>query len=50
MHLALNIVGLCVVRRSLGLSTVLIYDHYVGLRQERPPDDVMLGFPLLGDR
>ncbi len=38
------------VRRSLGLSTALIYNHYVGLRQQRPPDDVMLGFPLLGDR
>jgi len=27
---------------------VLIHDHYVGLRQQRPPDDVMLGFPAAG--
>ena len=33
-------------------STALIYDHYaiIGLRQQRPPDDVVLGFPLLSNR
>jgi len=32
----------------LGPSTAIYY-HYVGLRQQSPPDDVMFGFPLLSD-